>query len=166
MSRTRQEFFQFFDHEGKLSGYSETVRKDSALARYKIIALASHLDAQKAAFSAWLQQRQPMHCIFTRIYDDTNVFVSPERGTLGAEVGDPIADQQGEEEAENGEAEDEQFEGRVQGRTGRRKVSPLLGMLQWVTVRQNAASSLETVQLHVPSRVLPKAGQPGNRADL
>ena len=48
-----------------------------------------------------------------------------------------------------------------QGRTGRRKVSPLLGILQWITIRKNVVTQkdpevMETVQLHVPSQVLPK----------
>ena len=103
-----------------------------------------------------------MHCIFTRMYDDTNVWVTPERGVQGLDsvenLDDPVDDQpgpEGEDEHENA------AEGsKTKGRAGRRKVVPLLGMLQWVTARRSGApeaEALETVQLHVPSQVLPKA---------
>ena len=85
--------------------------------------------------------------------------MSPESGPGKSDDADDIPEQEGEE---NQEAEAEE-QGSKKGRTGRRKVQPLLGMLQWVVARRSdaqphAADAVDFVQLFVPSQVMPKAG--------
>ncbi|CAE7874586.1 unnamed protein product, partial [Symbiodinium necroappetens] len=177
-----QEYFQFFNGKGDITGYAATTRKDGALSRYKAVGLLSHLVAQKQGFMQWLRGLKPVHCIFVRIFDDTNVYVTPEAGPAkGADVDLEGADLT--EEREEDEQEQQPVLGCKRGRTGRRKVQPLLGMLQWAVARRSdrqraAADAVESVQLFAPSQVMPKANAatlldrigkwmlPGDEADI
>ncbi|CAE7274498.1 unnamed protein product [Symbiodinium sp. CCMP2592] len=159
----RQEYFQFFDHEGNISGYAGTTRKDSGLSRYKCIGLLSHMVAQKNSFMRWLRDMKPVHTIFVRIFDDTNIYVSPETGPpKAADTEEDDTQECGKEERDEEEEEGGLCAtGSKRGRTGRRKVQPLLGMLQWAVARRSdsrksALDAVESVQLFAPSQVMPK----------
>ena len=85
--------------------------------------------------------------------DDTNVYVSPEKGS--EKTSEAMLQELGD-----GAVLSEHR--KLKGRTGRRKVAPLLGILQWASIRRvgaepGALGELATVQVHVPSQILPKA---------
>ncbi|OLP73240.1 hypothetical protein AK812_SmicGene47596, partial [Symbiodinium microadriaticum] len=129
------------------------------------IALLSYVKAQRAALLQWLSSGRCLHAVFVRITDDTNVYVSPQAGPERNtdDLVQKLLEQDDPEQQDDPQQHDGEGKGAV-GRTGRRKVMPLLGVLQWATVRRvgagmqmPAAGELSTVQLHVPSQILPKA---------
>lgn len=161
-ARKVQEYYQFFDHDGNISGYAGTTRKDSGLARYKQIGILSHFLAQKQSFMQWLRDMKPIHCIFVRVFDDTNIWVTPETGPAKLEDVDEDLSQADRQEVVEENEEEEGLFCSKKGRAGRRKVQALLGMLQWAVARRSesrraATDAVEAVQLLAPSQVMPKA---------
>ena len=157
--------YKFNDADGNPALYTRTCRKDTALARCRTIALLSYVKAQRAALLQWLSSGRCLHAVFVRITDDTNVYVSPQAGPERNtdDLVQKLLEQDDPEQQDDPQQHDGEGKGAV-GRTGRRKVMPLLGVLQWATVRRvgagmqmPAAGELSTVQLHVPSQILPKA---------
>ena len=131
----RQESLQFLNEEGELTHYAASCRQDSTMSRMRIIGLVSHVRAQAAALLDLFSKSPVGHGIFVRQFDDTNIMVAP------------------------GSTETQQ-----QGRSGHRRVSQLLGMIQHFCIRRVAGyqdgelEMLEWAQVHCPSQVLPKAG--------
>ena len=94
--------------------------------------------------------------MITRMFDDTNVWVSPQTGR-GFQA-------DGTEEPESASEDDLPGLTSNVGKLGRKRVAQLLGLLQTVTVRRTnklsaADDALETAKVVVPSQVLPKAAQ-------
>ena len=126
----------------------------------------SHFLAQWQALLAWLGGRELQHAIAVRIFDDTNVWVAPQKNLAVAhsQDADGAEDDDSPDESDPRELRDAAGELPATsdvGRQGKRKVSPLLGIVQRVFVRtpaaDGAAGKLESAQIHVPSQVLPKA---------
>ena len=128
---------------------------DSNLQRAKARGVVSHFVAQRQRLTDWLQGcgegKRLCHAIVVRIFDDTNVWTAPGRHSstdpAGAEPLEPA------EEEENPPGDDV---GKNSGKQGRRKVSPLLGIIQKVFARKQD-SEVDFARVHVPSQVLPKA---------
>ena len=106
----------------------------------------SHLLAQKEALVKWLTHCTIDHAILTRVVDDTYALISPH------------------ERPDKFDAATEEPVGRTMGKLGRRKVAPLLGIVQRLSIRPHeiaetfaGSDGLQTAQVHVPSQVLPKA---------
>lgn len=90
--------------------------------------------------------------------DDTNVWACPQgssdrfRGKNGPDEGN-----RERVEHDDDDDEDDGFSARRnRAKTGKKQVSQLLGIIQRVTL-QGANNQSQTVRLHVPSQVLPKA---------
>lgn len=140
--------------DGQMVGYQSETRGDSQLTRMKKTAAVSHMRAQQTAFLSLLNRPGVAHLIVTRTYDDTNVTVAPTTKVVQADnAAGAIEDQD----------LDQQPLFTTAGKLGRRKVSPLLGIIQRVTVRSSTADVLESAQLHSPSQVLPKVRGFGNK---
>ena len=122
-----------------MQSYASTSRKDHTLQKMRCVGLVSHVTEQAKALVRWFGKEPVGHAIFIRQYDDTNIAVAPS----------------------NMENLDETPQA---GRQGRRRIAPLLGMLQHVCLRRaNKYGDLhhtgtECIQLHTPSQVLPKVG--------
>ena len=124
------------------------------------------MKAQRAALLQWLSSGRCLHAVFVRITDDTNVYVSPQAGpdrNTDALV-QKLLEQDEQDDLQDDNGTEQGIGKSTVGRSGRRKVMPLLGVLQWATLRRAgtdmqevAAGELSTVQLHVPSQILPKA---------
>ena len=115
----------------------------------------------------WLRDMKPIHCIFVRVFDDTNIWVTPETGPAKLEDVDEDLSQADRQEVVEENEEEEGLFCSKKGRAGRRKVQALLGMLQWAVARRSesrraATDAVEAVQLLAPSQVMPKAGDSGN----
>ena len=153
----RSEFYHFVDDAGNDAGYAKQVRKDSQLARFKRHGVVSHLLAQKQGILEFFKRAKVAHCVITRMFDDTNVWVSPQVGR-GLQL-----PPDGTEEPESASEEDSPPGFSNVGRLGRKRVAQLLGLLQTVSVRRTdkltAEDGLETARVMVPSQVLPKAAQ-------
>ncbi|CAE7247860.1 unnamed protein product [Symbiodinium sp. CCMP2592] len=162
-ARKVQEVYKFCDADGQPAAYTRTCRKDTALARCKAIALLSYVKAQHAAVLQWLSKGPCHHAVFVRITDDTNVFVSPQAGpdrNTDALV-QKLLEQDEQDEFQDGSGNEKGIGKSTKGRSGRRKVMPLLGVLQWATLRRGgtgvqevAAGELSTVQLHANTATL------------
>eukprot|EP00439_Symbiodinium_sp_Y106_P065793 s1996_g10.t1 len=127
--RKVQESLQFLNEEGELTHYAASCRQDSTMSRMRIIGLVSHVRAQAAALLDLFSKSPVGHGIFVRQFDDTNIMVAP------------------------GSTETQQ-----QGRSGHRRVSQLLGMIQHFCIRRVAGyqdgelEMLEWAQVHCPSQ--------------
>ena len=97
------------------------------------------MHAQRSQLVQWLERRDGAHAIVVKILDDTNVWV------------DPSLKKESPTCAEQDDAGDNRC---VKKRS---KVAPMLGMIQRVSVREKGAQCAETIQLHAPSQILPKA---------
>ena len=91
------------------------------------------------------------HIFVTRTYDDTNVSVAPHLRIAKTVAGG------GEEDCDQPEGSVEASQYTAVGKLGGRRVSPLLGIAQRISVKHNGADFMQTAQLHCPSQVLPKA---------
>ena len=162
----RQDFGHFQTAGGHTLGFQCYHRGDSQLQRIKEQGVTSHFLAQRRKLVSWLSGRQLQHAIVVRIFDDTNVWVAPHKRVV-PESGPDAAPHDG---PQNSEGSDEDAQGPCKqrrkgtcGRQGKRKVCPLLGIIQRIFARTlpneaagHGQSRLKAVQ--VPSQVLPKAG--------
>ena len=130
---------------GELSAFVDTVRKDGQLGRMKMVGIVSHLNSQRSALEQWLRASPISHMLLIRTTDDTNVVVGSQTEKLA------------DEGSSDNEAEDLPSTTKVRSK---RRVVPLLGMIQEVSVRRtdclDSVDKLESVRLHAPSLVLPK----------
>ena len=156
----RQQYGHFKSGDGTIVGYQGSQRIDSNLQRLKARGVVSHFLSQRAQLVNWLLGcggGQPLqHAIVVRIFDDTNVWVSPERKTFS----EPEEDVPGgveEHEQRQDDEENEQGQKKGSGKQGKRKVSQLLGIVQKIFARKQD-SSVDFARIHTPSQVLPKAG--------
>lgn len=119
--------------------------------RIKQAGLLSHVDAQKKKLGDFVSGRLE-HGIVVRIADDANLWVSPEprKKTEGdAKLNAaffPLAD--GVPDPHN-----------TVGKLGKKKVCPVLGMIQRFLVRRTGQCRPESISIHAPAQVLPKAAQ-------
>ena len=88
-----------------------------------------------------------MHWICTRVADDTNLWLTQHR--TGERAGQLLQEDEDVEEEDDGKG----------SKLCKRKCHQRMALIQRLSVRRLAASSLETVQLYSPGQVLPKAGQ-------
>ena len=155
----RSEFYYFSDPTGAPAGFSGVSRKDSQLARFKYIGVLSHLRAQAAGLVRWVAKGGSW-AILSRQFDDSNVWVSPERSESRLEQS---VDSDGAG-ADEPDSEDEAQAASSAGRQGRRRVAQILGMLQTLSIRRAASiaegGELDSTRIYVPSQVLPKATGP------
>ena len=163
----------FFEEEnGSASCFQLLRRAQHSLQNIKERGVVSHFQAQRRELISWLSDRSnrsrgPRHAVIIRIYDDTNVWVHPQKRRCGLAPGEG----EQEEGAGEGEVEDAveaeaagpasaQQQSAV-GRAGKRKVCPLLGLVQRIFVRLPAVEGeparMDVAQVHVPAQVLPKA---------
>ena len=141
-------------------GFAGESRKDSQLERYKFLGTLSHLRAQAAGLAHWAQSERSSHFIYTRMFDDTNIWISPQsRATLN-EAGETEADPE-QWQGDNSSGEDEDHSN--SGKQGRRRFAPTMTMLQYLSVRRAGALGqastvhMDSVKILCPSQVLPKA---------
>lgn len=120
--------------------------------RAKGLGIAAYVWAQRNQLQKWLESTQPLHAIVTRTIDDTNVWLSADldtdRGTEAIEDNDKDKDNV---------AAGESNAFRMGRTTGRMRVGPLLGYIQRICIRCKGRMEKQTVQVHTPSQVLPKA---------
>ena len=149
----RQDFGHFEAENGQTLGYQSTHRGDSQLQRIKERAVVSHFLAQRKALLDWLSRPSLRHAVVVRIYDDTNVWIAPQKRTQQAETDDHAGG--------DAAGDDAGAKKRNVGRLGKRKVTPLMGMIQRVFMRSpgddGLSDRLEYAQIHAPAQLLPKA---------
>ena len=152
---SRQDFGHFEAENGQTLGFQSIHRGDSQLQRIKERGVVSHFLAQRSALLDWLSRPSLRHAVVVRIYDDTNVWTVPQKRTQEAE---PEMDDHAGGHAAGAGADNRKSS---VGRLGKRKVSPLMGMIQRVFVRSQADGCLhdrlQYAQIHAPAQILPKA---------
>ena len=119
--------------------------------------LLSHIKSQASALVRWVQCASASHFIFTRVFDDTNVWTAPQ--------GQASVDNDEENAAAESEAEEDQPNAATGqgGRKGRKRVSQVLSMIQYLTLRRLSSvgnvrrEHADSVKILCPSQVLPKA---------
>ena len=123
----------------------------------KELGVVSHFVAQRDKLVSWLggagEGQRLRHAVVVRVFDDTNVWVAPcKRALPNVQAEAEAAGEQPAEEAENRGK-------KTAGKLGKRKVSPLLGIVQKIFVRgPDSESPMDFARVHAPSHVLPKAG--------
>ena len=146
-------------------GFATESRKDSQLAKYKFVGTLSHHRSQTAALISWLRRDRCSHFVYVRMFDDTNIWVSPQNR--------PGMDDQADMEAEDNESEegDRAAQNKNSGKIGRQRVGQVLQICQYLSVRRAEASAqrraehLDSVKVLSPCQVLPKAGGKGGWND-
>ena len=132
-----------------MQAFLKNTRKDAQLTRMKTVGIVSHLRAQRSRLAEWLTSLPISHMICVRTSDDTNVVVGSQSEKLLIEA----ADSDSCEEDATG----------TRTIKCRKKVAPLLGIVQEITLRRAGTptdlDNAETIRLHAPSQVLPKAAQ-------
>lgn len=131
--------------DGHLAWYKTTSKAHSKISRAKNFVVGCHIMAQEKQLAKFLHGKgSPCHVIISRIMDDTNVWVQPQR--------------QGEECEDDDDENDQETEcEHKRKRPGKSitKVAPVLGFIQKICARR-PGSGPEFLQLHVPTQVLPK----------
>lgn len=148
MCQSRESFSFIEKPNGDLSWYKTSVKTGNRLSRAKGFVVGCHLRSQTQRISNWLSNNEqfPSHAVVTRITDDTNVWVDP-RDSSAADSGDSDED--------TGPAEGDNK--RCRTRKAKTKVSPVLGFIQRICSRFPEENLVQSVQVHVPTQVLPKA---------
>ena len=124
-----------------------------------MIGILSHLQGQAKALLRWLGSSRVSHFIYVRMFDDTNIWTSPHKKILD----------DGEEQEELIEDDPEAASacsGKNSGRQGRKRVSPALTMIQYLTLRRLSSATAimagedcmpESARIFCPCQILPKA---------
>ena len=172
LAACRQDFGHFETSDGVTTGFQSHHRCDSQMQRIKEQGVVSHFLAQRRSLLSWLGDREPQHGLVVRIFDDTNVWVAPQKKRVSSTDAEAREDGQADSDHETapapgldissaGDNSQKPKVGPDVARLGKRKVSPLLGMIQRIFIRrkprEGVADLLESAQVHVPSQVLPKA---------
>ena len=122
-------------------------RGDSNLQRIKARGVVSHFLAQRRALCHWICSQKPLHAVVVRVYDDTNIWIAPCQAHSLTELdGDDEPGPQHDQHAQASTAV---------GRLGKRKVTPLMGLVQRIFLTSSDGRSV--AQVHTPAQVLPKA---------
>ncbi|CAE7224835.1 unnamed protein product, partial [Symbiodinium sp. CCMP2456] len=145
-----QNYSHFQTADGDIAGYQGYQRVDSNLQRMKELGVVSHFVAQRDKLVSWLAGAGAgqglRHAVVVRVFDDTNVWVAPSHRALPNVQAE--AEAAGEHPAE--EALPENRGKKTAGKQGKRKVSPLLGIIQKIFVRGDAlARAWATIPLKV-----------------
>ena len=157
----RQEFGHYQSADGNTDVFQSYRRGDHSLQHIQEKGVISHWFAQQRALLSWLGSGieaapRPRHAIVTRVFDDTNVWTVPSK-RIAPQEGEQAPEQAGKEDCKAAQG----TKGGGVGRQGKRKVSPLLGMLQNILVRscheEQAEGTLKFARVHTPAQVLPKA---------
>ena len=155
----------FFEEEDGNAACFQLLRQaERNLEAIKERGVVSHFIAQRKALLSWLVARTPRHAVIVRIFDDTNVWVHPQKHVSGdgGDEHEKEHDEATQAAQDASEAVPGSKEKLTVGRAGKRKVSPLLGMIQRIFLRLPPSLSAERqridmAQIHVPAQVLPKA---------
>ena len=145
LEKPREVYSAFENSEGSLDMYAAKCDGRKTIQRAKQFAIACHISAQREKLHEWLLRSSPLHVVMCRTMDDTNVCVQLSQQANG------VDDEELPEFTEQ------------TSKKGKMKVAPLLGMIQKLVVRRDKQIVAETVQLHTPSQILPKASQFASR---
>ena len=141
-------------------GFASESRKDSQM--YKFVGTLSFHRLQTAALISWLRRDRCSNLVYVRMFDDTNVWVSPQKKP-GTDDQAEAAEVEPEDDDEN-QQEDRAGQSNNSGKAGRQHVAQVLQMCQYISVRRGAVSDqpraarLDSVKVLSPYQVLPKAG--------
>ena len=136
------------------------------MAKFKVAGVLSHMRGQAAALLEWVQADRIAHVIYVRMYDDTNIWVSPQTRP-GIEELDEAEQPELDPDQEDDAAAGDVGSAKKAGRVGRKRVQQALQMIQYLTVRRaNAVIAglnhlLDSARVFCPCQVLPKARRKG-----